>query len=213
MSIANQSKSVTILIVIVALIASGLFFIYLLKYTQPKITLINNNQQVDNTSKEPQSIISGWKVYRNKEYEFRIDYPKDWKIEMVDDTLNLISAETSKKIEEQKALFGGEDYGHLTYDITIHYFPTILSRFNNGDTNLMTLNELIESDITMKKLRETNINDVNTIEMEFYGENIYYGLLIEKNEHLYEIIFNNISNKEALTSIEKQILSTFQLTE
>jgi hypothetical protein len=213
MIIANQSKSksIFIFIIIIFLTMVGLLSVYLLKYNQTKPIPVNNNQQTNNNFQELKPIISGWKVYENKEYGFRVDYPAEWKAEIINDVANLTSPETSKKIEEQKALFNGENYGPFTYDITISYFPTILLRFNNENTDLTTLDELIKEDITMKKLGETNVNGISAIEMEFYGEDIHYGLFIEKNEHLYEIIFNNIRDKKLLTDAEKQILSTFQL--
>jgi len=196
------------LVILLLIISLGIFYA-LSNYN--KSEPIANNQQNNNNSQELKPIIFGWKVYENKEYGLRIDYPAEWKMEIINNTANLTSPETLKKIEEQKALFNGENYGPFTYDITMSYFPTILSRFNNENADLITLNDNIKEDITMKKLGETKINGISAIEMEFYGEDIHYGLLIEKNKHLYEIIFNNIRDKKLLTDTEKQILSTFQL--
>lgn len=204
----TKNTKLLMLVILLLIISLGIFYA-LSNYN--KSEPIANNQQNNNNSQELKPIIFGWKVYENKEYGLRIDYPAEWKMEIINNTANLTSPETLKKIEEQKALFNGENYGPFTYDITMSYFPTILSRFNNENADLITLNDNIKEDITMKKLGETKINGISAIEMEFYGEDIHYGLLIEKNKHLYEIIFNNIRDKKLLTDTEKQILSTFQL--
>jgi len=69
------------LIVLLLIILLGAFYL-LGNYNKPKPTT-NNNQQNNNSSQELKPIISGWKVYENKEYGFRIDYPSEWKAEDV----------------------------------------------------------------------------------------------------------------------------------
>lgn len=81
----NNIKSISFLLFLSFIsIALVLFFIFKNspELVNPKPVI--NNTPTSQSISAPQemiSIISGWKVYQNKEYGFRIDYPGDWDIE------------------------------------------------------------------------------------------------------------------------------------
>ncbi len=81
----KKSKSLVLIISLLIIITIVLITILVLKdYNKPKPVVVNNtnnsNQQANNNSQELKPIIPGWKVYENKEYGFRIDYPREWSI-------------------------------------------------------------------------------------------------------------------------------------
>lgn len=117
-----------------------------------------------------------WKVYQNKELGFRVDYPENWEIkeynEYDDQHLELTSFQTLELIEEQKALFDGEDYGHWSADIMIYYSYSVVEEYVNKANKLgaTTIDELIEKDDSMEKIGEIKIGDKNAIEVIEHGE-------------------------------------------
>ena len=157
-----------------------------------------------------------WETYRNDEYGYSFKYPKGWELAGKNENITLTSPQTLKMIEEQKAMFDGEDYGLFTSDITIYYYSSVKDEYINKTNELgaTTLDELIEENVAlMEKIGKIKINNQNATEVIEHGEASYYVVFIENNGHLYKIMFNNRWSKEELSEIENQILSTFKFTD
>jgi hypothetical protein len=208
----KNQKLILIIALALILVATTLLLV-ILKFNQPKPITANNSQQTNNINKEPQSIISSWKVYENKEYGFMIDYQENWEIkEYNDQRLELTGPQILKLIKDEKNQSDGEYYGSRV-DIIIFYYSSIEEEYVNKANKLgaTTIDELIEKDITMEKIGEIKINNRNAIEIIEHGEGKYYTIFVENNGYLYKIFFPSIQDKEELSETEKQILSTFQL--
>jgi hypothetical protein len=151
---------------------------------------------------------AGWKTYTNTELGFSFKYPADW-ISVEDNSANynqariaIVSPETNKSDNM------------LGYDIIINYYPTVADESRNKARKLgaTSLNELISKDSEILKIGEINLGNVMGIDYISIGMIPNYEMAVERNNHLYNIAFANNQTKESLTSVEKQILSTFQFT-
>jgi hypothetical protein len=214
---SKKSKSLVLIISLLLVVLIVLLMILVSKdYNKPKPAINNadnNNRQTNNTNQELRPIIPGWKVYENKKLGFRIDRPENWKIkEYNDQRLELTGPQTLKLIEDGKNQSDGEYYGSRV-DIIIFYYSSIEEEYVNKANKLgaTTIDELVEKDITMEKIGEMKIDNRNAIEVIEHGEGKYYNIFVENNGHLYKVFFPYRQNKEELSEIEKQILSTFQL--
>jgi len=68
----------------------------------------------------------------------------------------------------------------------------------------------VERDTLIDPLDKITFAGENAYEVIIGGYGAYYSILIEKNHHLYEILFGNRWDKSELTKIDNQILSTFR---
>lgn len=163
--------------------------------------------------------VSDWKNYENVKYGFSFKHPADWKItenpenNFENPAIILASPEILKRLEEEKAMFNGENYGisDPAYNILIYYFPSTEEEIQNKANNLgaKNLDELIQRE-TMTKIGDIKINGIPAIEVTEHGEGEYYAVFIEKDGHLYKVFFSDIWQTENILAIEKKILSTFK---
>jgi hypothetical protein len=157
---------------------------------------INEQANIDKTA--------DWLTYTNKEYKFEFKYPKDW---IVDDryAVNIISPEWQKTIEEGK----NSEY----------------SKYYQNDTCAYCFNISINSKIISQTLEEYILENQGGFsgtpqKIKFAGENAYEvvevgaltinGIIVKKDNYLFNIVSVPGNKTETTTKIEKQILSTFK---
>lgn len=159
------------------------------------INKINNENETAN-----------WQIYRNEEYGFEINYPKEWtlneqKDEKIAEKISLNSPENEKL---HKKIESGEVYGEgYMRDITIIYYGSI----PGGTFDEFVKRELISS------LNPVNFAGQSAYEAIMGHFGAYHSILIEKNNHLYIIQFGNQEDKSKLTKTDNQILSTLKFIE
>ncbi len=237
MTIADlkKSKSLVLIISLLVIITVALIMILILKdYNKPQPAVDNannNNQQTNNTNQELQPIIPGWKVYGNKEYGFRVDYPAEWKVRenkkdsnLNTNVVNLISPDLLNpddplildsdkwEVYEKIKNFNSPDLDNFfTYNsnISIFYYPKSKLIDKHG---VKTIKELAEiNDGTVTEISKTRISGIEAMDFMLHGEGISYVTIFENNGYFYEIVLNRTSSKENISDTVKQILSTFQL--
>lgn len=159
-----------------------------------------------------------WKTYTNSEYGFSFKYPKDWTMTEKGGSnsdasvVSITSPETLELIERNK--IDGKNYGPYSDDMSVYYYNSVADETENKNNNLgaTTLDQLVEKNTMISKIGVTKLGDSQAIDATLAGEGTYYTVLATPNQHLYKVMFMNISNKDKLSSEENQILSTFQFT-
>jgi hypothetical protein len=217
MTTANSKNTKLLtLIILLLIILSGIF--YLLNINDKKPELTNNNQQTNNNSQELKPIIPNWKVYADKEYGFRIDYPKEWAAKETGKyareyaAISLVSPETQKDFEENfeqiKDFYAGNFNEYFAYnsDMSVYVYSSLKNRHG-----VATIKEWIENNNEISEIGKIEISEIEATEFIQHGESIKYAIIFENNGYFYEIILNKASSKEDISDIIKQILSTFQL--
>lgn len=159
---------------------------------------------------------ASWKTYTNSTYGFSVKYPADWTTKEAGGSnydksvVSLASPETTAAFQ---AANGQE--GAYSDDISIYYYASVADEAENKANSLgaTTIDQLIQKNDAIKKIGSTAIGGVAATDVYWGGLGSYYAILVTKNNHLFKIWFNNISDKGKLTTIEKTILSTFQFTQ
>jgi hypothetical protein len=188
---------------------------------KPIISAISTPQP-STTPQGLQASIQGWKVYQNKEYGFRINYPSEWraretaeysflKLNVVNlispDTLNSDKEEVNNRIKnfESPSL---DNYFTYNSDISIFHYPSSKLKDRHGVKTIKELTEI--NDSTVVKVGKTQIGGIDATDFLWQGEGISYVIIFENNGYFYEIVLNKMGSKDIPDNI-KQILSTFQL--
>lgn len=204
---------VLLLLAIIALILITIFNGY--NKPKPEVDNIDKNQQTNNTNQELKPIIHGWKVYENKEYGFRVDYPSDWIAKETGSytAISLVSPETQKDFEDNfeqiKDFYVGNFNEYFAYnsDVSIYRYSSLEDKYGvKSFKELTEINTGIVSDIS-----KIEINNIDATEFIQHGESIKYTIMFENSGYFYEIVLNRVGSKGGLSDTLKQIISSFQL--
>ncbi|MFA5714562.1 MAG: hypothetical protein WC998_02330 [Candidatus Paceibacterota bacterium] len=148
--------------------------------------------------------IAGWNNYMSDKYGFEIKYPKDWLVDDRYGVIKILSPEWQKSIEAGKK----SEYSIYYKDNTCAYCYNISIHFE-------AINETLEEYITKNsggyenptKIEFAGENGYRVVEL---GEKIINGILIKKDNYLYDIGLVPGNKTEAVEKTENQILSTFK---
>lgn len=234
MTIADPKKlkSLVLIISLLLVVLFSLLMILILKGCDKPKPVVNNtnnnNQQNNNDSRELKPIISGWKVYENKEYGFRIDYPGEWKARENEknfnsnmNVVNLISPDLLNPNDPQILESDKEEVyerirnfdlpsmdNYLTYnsDISIRRYSSLVDMHGAN-----SIKELIENNNEISDVGKIKISDIEAIDFIWRGEGEEYVIIFKNNGYFYEIALNRTSSKESISGTLQQILSTFRL--
>jgi hypothetical protein len=213
----KKSKSLmTFTLLLLALVASILIIAFN-GYNKPKpaVDNTNNNQQTNTTNQELQPTIPGWKVYENKEYGFRVDYPSNWTAKETGSytAMSLVSPETQKDFEDNleqiKDFYVGNFNEYFAYnsDVSVYRYSSLEDKYGVKSIKELTeINTGIVSNVSKIK-----IHNIDATEFIQHGETIKYTIIFENNGYFYEIVLNRVGSKDGISDTLKQIISSFQL--
>jgi len=156
-----------------------------------------------------------WETYSNSDYKFTIKYPKTWAkktgsdITMFDGAIVAFqSPETTKAID---------DFVSQNPQSSVTIFPDIIVSYFSSASAIVGNPESIEA--AVKNTRYFSSYSATT----FHGDLAYkviaigdkqaYGLLISKNDHIYQVLFPNRESESDLSSEEKSILDSLVLSD
>lgn len=174
---------------------------------QPNVPAQNEN--VAKNESEAVAIVSGWKVYRNKELGFRVDYPNDWKEfdGRAIKSANFMSPEQLAAVQEERPelLESLVDVEYVS-NLSIRLYASAQEAFGNK-----TLEEAFSDESKLiRKLGETQLDGVKAYETIGQGEGTYYDIICENNGYVYDIQKEIIEETDRPSETERQIISSFR---
>ena len=166
-----------------------------------------NNQCVMTATDENETKVL-LQIYENKQYGFKLKYPKDWtvsnrNVETYGGMLNLAFRSPNNQKLAKQALNtkkGNADFFGNDMEIAI---------FNK---NPFRVNDPVD-----KKIGETTINNKKAVEYWIGGYGSYYGLVVENDGLFFKFGFKNCKTEECiknrlLSNELDQILNSFEFT-
>jgi len=154
--------------------------------------------------------IANWIVYTNADHGYTIKYPNDWvKNSSLPTVLALHSAETERIIKSGEQALG--DF-QITYYASLKDLPSYADS-SNATTLLGYLKTLVEKNIpaSVSYYKASKINDVDGYWFSADGYSSDGGYYLEKNGHIYELLFNTYVEAN-LSGTQKQIRDSFKFT-
>ncbi|MBI4029959.1 hypothetical protein HY373_02145 [Candidatus Berkelbacteria bacterium] len=151
-----------------------------------------------------------WKTYANEKYAYTIKYPKDWIID--NSILEAVTLNSPKNARIENKIKIGKMYseGYMR-DITLYYYDNLTAADGNNPKIYKTFTDLVY-DIANSNQKEISFAGQKAYEFSEGGFGSYYVIVLEKDGHIYEILFGNREGKAGLDATDNQILSTFQFT-
>jgi len=149
-----------------------------------------------------------WKTYTNDQYGFSFKYPTGWIVNTKDP--KGITLNSPQSVADKTKCTDAGESPYCKDDLTVFYFDTINGLTNNS--NISNLDDFIAKTSVLDGSKKITIGGYPAYEGIKGDISAYYVIYIEKDSHIYEIFFGKRSTKAELTSIETQILSTFQFT-
>lgn len=157
-----------------------------------------------------------WRVYRNKKYGFEVRYPPSWKtkensgINFVPSVVSLVSPETEKFIKSSLNTIG---MSPAESDIDIYvYLLKDLAR--DSDQQITSLKDYLQKNSgpgNIVDFEEASYKGKKAYKVRLGGEGAYFAVFIDSAPYIYEILFELKANESELTTVEKQILATFEI--
>lgn len=161
-------------------------------------------------------VTAGWKTYTNDTYGVNFKYPSDWILK--EDTSNSCQSFASITSPATKAEFdrlSAESKGDLpisAQDISFSYCKTIQEADGNNPKKWTSFLDMINDAGYYHGREEITFAGQSAYSVIEGGLLDYYTILMERDGHIYRIGFGNKESKEKVSTIENQILSTFQFT-
>ena len=94
-------------------------------------------------------------------------------------------------------------------DITITYYESGYN-FAGYSTFIDWLNDTSNPDRNIFNVNKISFAGIDAWDMVMTGSRTGYVIMVENNEHLYQIGFNNRVSKPKLTNIDKKIINSFK---
>lgn len=214
----KHGATITVLasVLITAIVTSGSVY----AYHEHELNKVRDNLQVqiDNLKTElaaakiPSSTSGkvGWKSYANKQYGFSFKYPQDWSLKqsgpVTPTSRELVSLKSPEAIAENLPVYGD--------NFTISYSKTINDELASGGdwmgkrTYADLADFLTDTSSTIGKIGETTVGDKKGFEVIVGGYGSSYAIMVE-NDGIYTLNFIKAADRGSLSSVEKEILSTF----
>ncbi len=151
---------------------------------------------------------STWKTYTNSQYGFSFMYPGDWIEDKIGSDGEVTSLSSPETIKERKNCVEG-----CGPDISFNYHLNIrdLRDVKYNGVKAQTLYDYVHSgNGAIINVEPIIISGQSGFDMVYAGESGVYAILIQKDSHIYEIIFDNAFDKNQLSTTDNQILSTFK---
>lgn len=169
----------------------------------------------ETADEEKDDQFTGWEAYRDDEFDFEFAYPSEWIIQKgPEDTEFDTGSKVRLRSPEIQERFDNQDiipaYSH---DFEVFFWPDVNAFAGRAGTRQYAdLDDFLSEAVEIIKVGEIIIDGQLGQEVLFGGFGQSYGVLIER-AGIYAISFSTAHEKSALSSTQKQILSTFRFTE
>jgi len=205
-----------LLIVVVALIAGGGVWWYMSKKSTSTTTTTSSTTAISvktTTTTSTATQTAGWKTYTSSQYKFSFKYPADWTVdEQTEEQIpssffvNLSSPSTKAENDKLKETEG------VPPEFEVMYYANIADDTENTSNHLgaTTIPELIDKSENISQIATTTLGGQTAYEVYWEGMGRHYVILAMWQNHLYELWFGGIEDKANLTTIPKNILSSFK---
>lgn len=149
---------------------------------------------------------AGWKTYANAQYGYSFKHPQDWVIDQKNP--KKVTFNSPQSIQNQTTCLA--EGPQCEDDLIVSYYDQISEL--SQDINVKNLSDFIAKSTALNESKKIVFAGQPAYEGIEGGTSSYYVVYAEKNNHIYKIFLGKIKEKTELTSIEKQILSTFKFT-
>ena len=158
---------------------------------------------------------ASWKTYTNEKYGYSFKYPSGWTETTLAESAQVIvsSADTADLVDKGKL--------HPAYanNLVITRYPSINEDNARGGSSVYmketyaNLDDYVsDSNALKKKTGETTIDGTTAYEVGIVGEGANLGVMLERNNSIYEFSFERKTSRSELSNEENLILSTFEFT-
>ena len=150
--------------------------------------------------------------------DYSLEYPQDWIINKVNSIYVTLNGPENEQIKQNikpkyhlpsGLIKAGQGYMD---DITIAYYSSG-DNFAGYPTFKDWLEDVDNPNRYISNVEKIELAGIETWEMKMTGSQTAYIIMVEYNGHLYQIGFNNRSDKIDLTDIEKKIIESFKFIE
>ena len=184
--------NIVLVVVIVAIIAVGGYFVFSKKSQLSNQQPTTNQQTQTPNTQTPTKETAGWKTYRNDVYGLEVRYPANWSV--MDKELIVMSDEKSQ--------------GRITF----RYFGTNLNFGDNPkpgeEMGLDQFMEVAKGNSAFQNVKKTLLNGYNAYEIA--SKENGFTIMVENKRHVFQIRFTDRFTKSDLSLTELQVLSTFR---
>jgi hypothetical protein len=147
---------------------------------------------------------SDWQSYSNQEIGFSFLYPSDLVPNIFDDSEAGFGVTVSENFPEQ---FPGQWVKFSVYRYNDFY--KFLEQYSGGSAKNLS-EYVVSTDSIDFFLGETKIDDRLAYEMTFVGHSATFVILSEDGEGLFLLTFPGLENRDQLSPIQQEILSSFR---
>jgi hypothetical protein len=158
---------------------------------------------------------ASWKTYTNDTYGFSFQYPSNWTEKTLAESAQVIvsSADTTDLVDK------GELHSAYANNLVITRYPSINEDNARGGSSIYmkesyaNLKEYVSDQNALKrKTGETVIDGKTAYEVGIIGYGANFGIMLEKENNIYEFSFERKASRSELSNEENLILSSFKFT-
>lgn len=153
---------------------------------------------------------SGLKTYTSSASDYHFSYPEGWTLDAsYPGTVIFRSPETQAIIAEMSKKNVATEGPPA--DLSITYYETLAVSDSNNPKKYQTMEQKMNDPMYYVSPSKITFAGVPAFEAISTGMFSSYSVTVEKNGHIYELVFNKESKGE-LTAIQKDIISSFSFT-
>lgn len=180
-------------------------------------TPADSNANAGSNSNKPVDT-SNWKTYKHTNPAFSLEYPSDWTFTVADaderTTGELISIQSPASAAALRNRTINSEYSN---DVTVSFWQDINNEYARGGSWVgvreysSLADYLTDADAPKSKIGEITIDGYPANEVSIGGAGLEYGVMIQ-HSGIYEISFPTSWDRSQLSSIQKTILASFQIS-
>ena len=138
-----------------------------------------------------------WKSYESTTYGYSVKYPADWAINLAKEDNILLKSPINTTPEN---------------DLMIIYHDKVTDASFN-DSKATSLADMMKDTSTFRNTKAVKVGNTDGYETFVGGVGAYYIIYLEKGNHIYELYFSNIENKDSITTTDSNIIDSFTFTD
>jgi hypothetical protein len=149
-----------------------------------------------------------WVLYTSPMNDYILKHPQDWIASSLGKFYVTLNSPSNKEIKQKKKDEKTTGKGYMD-DITIAYYSSG-KNFAGYPTFKDWLQDKNNPNRYISNVEKIELSGLEAWEMIMTGSRTGYIIMVEHNGHLYQIGFNNRSDKTKLTYIDKKIIKSFK---